>query len=107
MSKTIFEEFKVSGTQLMSRVKQLIREGNIRRIMIKGRNGRTLVETPLTFGVAGASGLFILAPLITAIGAVAVMVSNASIIVERYKNEKEDEQEINKDYIEIDIDDDK
>lgn len=107
MSKTVFEEFKVTGNQLVSRVKELIREGNIRRIMIQDRNGRTLVETPLTFGVAGAGGLFILAPFITAVAAAAVLLSDADIIVERYKDKDGDEHEIKQDYIEVDVEDDK
>lgn len=106
MAQTFFEEFKVSSKQLLSRVKELVREGNIRRIMIKDRNGRTVVETPLTIGVAGAGGLLALAPFITVIGVVAIYFSNAKVIVERYKNEDKDEHKVKQDYIEVDIEDD-
>ncbi|MEX0685763.1 MAG: DUF4342 domain-containing protein [Balneolales bacterium] len=107
MSNTIFEEIKVSGNQLLNQVKKLIRKGNVRRVIIKDRNGRTLVETPLTFGVAGVGGLFLLAPFIAAVAAAAVIFSDAKIVVERYRNENDDDKEVRQDYIEIDVEDDK
>ncbi|MEX0778227.1 MAG: DUF4342 domain-containing protein [Balneolales bacterium] len=106
MAHTIFEEFKVSGNQLLNRVKQLVKEGNVRRIMVKDRNGRTLIETPLSLGIIGAGGLLVMAPLITAIAGAAIFASDARVIVERYANKNGDENEINRDYIEIDIEDD-
>ncbi|MEX0928241.1 MAG: DUF4342 domain-containing protein [Balneolales bacterium] len=106
MSKTVFEEFKVTGNHLYSRVKELIREGNVRRVMVKDPNGRTLMETPLTFGVAGIGGFLVLAPFLTALAAAAVLLSDAEIIVERYKNDNDDDQEIKQDYIEVDSGDD-
>ncbi len=73
------EEFRVNGEQLLSRVKELLHEGNIRRVIIKDKDGKTLVEFPMTFGVVGA----LLAPSLAALGAVAALVSEATVIVEK------------------------
>jgi hypothetical protein len=73
------EEFKVSGEDLLKKVKELIAEGNIRRIAIKNKEGKTLVELPLTIGVVGA----VLAPVLAAVGAIAALVTECTITVER------------------------
>lgn len=72
------EEFKVSGEALVDKIKELAHEGNIRRIIIKDKSDRALVDIPLTFGVIGA----LLAPQLAAIGAVAALVTNATLVVE-------------------------
>lgn len=72
------EEFRVSGSEVLGRLKALIREGNIRRIIIK-QDERVLVEIPLTLGVVGA----ILAPQLAAIGAIAALAAECTIVVER------------------------
>lgn len=73
------EEFKVSGEELLGKVKQIIKEGNVRRIIIKNKDGKTLVELPLTVGVIGA----VLAPPLAAVGAIAALVTECTIIVIR------------------------
>jgi hypothetical protein len=73
------EEFAVSGEMVVARLKELLHEGNIRRVSLKTDEGRTLIEVPLTIGVAGA----ILAPVWAAIGAIAAMVADLTIVVER------------------------
>lgn len=73
------EEFKVSGDELLAKVKQLIREGNIRRIIIKDKDDKVLVEFPVTVGVIGA----VFAPLLAAVGAIAALVTECTIVVER------------------------
>lgn len=73
------EEFTVSGEAVVSTVKRLIREGNVRRIVIKNEEGRTFIEIPLTVGVVGA----VLLPVWAAIGAIAALVANLTIVVER------------------------
>lgn len=73
------EEFKVSSDDLVKTVKELIHEGNIRRIIIKDEKGKVLLEIPVTIGVIGA----ILAPWLAAIGVIAAMVTNCTIVVER------------------------
>jgi hypothetical protein len=72
------EEFKVSGEALVDKIKELAHEGNIRRIIIKDKSDRTLVDIPLTIGVIGV----LLAPQLAAIGAIAALVTNATIVVE-------------------------
>jgi hypothetical protein len=76
------EEFKVSGEDVVRKVKELIKEGNVRRIIIKNEEGKTLVEFPLTVGVVGA----VLLPVWAAIGAVAALVVKCTIVVEKREN---------------------
>ena len=84
------ETHRVSGDDLLGKVKELVREGRIRRIAIKNEEGKTLLEIPLAIGVAGAA----LWPVFAAVGAVAALVTNCSIEVERYdKNRADDEEE--------------
>lgn len=73
------EEFKVSGEDLLKKVKQIIKEGNVRRITVKNKDKKTIVEIPLTIGVVGAA----LAPLLAAVGAIAALVTECTIVVER------------------------
>ena len=76
---TRWEELKVTGDQLVGTVKELVREGNIRRIVIKNEEGHVYLEIPLTVGVVGA----LVAPVLAAVGAIAALVSNLTILVER------------------------
>jgi len=73
------EEFKVSGEQLLAKLKELLHEGNIRRIIIKDKDGKNLIEFQLTLGVVGV----ILAPTLAAVGAIAALVTEATIVVEK------------------------
>ena len=79
------EEVQVSGEAVVSKVKELIREGNIRRITIQNEAGKTLLEIPLTFGVVGA----LLAPQLAALGAVGALIANLSIKIERESGDKQ------------------
>src|SRR3972149_35143 len=67
--KVKFEEFRVDGEQLLAKVKEIIHEGNVRRIIIKNEKGEVLVELPLTIGVVGA----LLIPVWAAVGAIAAL----------------------------------
>lgn len=71
------EEFKVSGEEMLAKIKELLHEGNIRRIIIKDKDGKVLIEFPLSFGVVG----LVLAPTLAAVGAIAALVAEATIIV--------------------------
>ena len=73
------EEYEVRGEDLLSRIKELVREGNIRRITIRSEQGNTLIEIPLAIGVVGA----MLLPVWASVGAVAALVTNCTIAVER------------------------
>jgi len=79
VSKYRTEEFRVNGEELLAKIKQLVHEGNIRRIMIKDRDGHIVMEIPLTFGVVGV----LLAPTLAAIGAIAALLTEATVVVEK------------------------
>ena len=72
-------EFKVKGEDLLKKIKELIHEGNIRRIIIKNSEGKTLIEIPVTLGLVGA----VLLPVFTAVGAIAALAADYTIEVER------------------------
>jgi hypothetical protein len=73
------EEFQVTGDAVVAKIKELIHEGNVRRITLKNEEGKTLIEIPLTLGVVGA----ILLPVWAAIGAIAALAANLTIVVEK------------------------
>lgn len=75
------DEFTISGDQVVATVKELVREGNVRRLIIKNEEGRTLVEVPLTVGVIGVA----LAPVFAAVGALAALATKCTIVVERFE----------------------
>ena len=77
--KVRYEEFRVTGEAVVAKVKELVREGNIRRIILKNEQGEVLIEIPLTLGVVGA----LLLPVWAAIGAIAAMAANLTVLVER------------------------
>ncbi len=81
--KVSVEELKINGNDLVAKVKELIHEGNIRRIIIKNEEGRILVEVPLTVGVVGGVIGAALFPVIAAIGAIGALVAHLTIIIER------------------------
>lgn len=73
------EEFKVKGEELLGKIKELFREGNIRRILIKNEEGHVYLEIPVTIGILGA----IFAPVLAAVGALAALAANFTIEVIR------------------------
>jgi hypothetical protein len=73
------EELTIRGEELLAKVKELVRQGNIRRISVKNKEGGLLIEVPLTLGVVGA----LLLPTLAALGAVAALVTECTIVVER------------------------
>ena len=77
--RTHTEEHRVPGEKLLSRIKELVHEGNIRRVIIKGDDGHTLIEIPLSLGVVGVA----LMPVWIAIGAMAAYAANYTIVVEK------------------------
>jgi hypothetical protein len=73
------EEFRVNGEDLIAKIKNLIKEGNIRRVTIKDKDGNVVFEIPLTLGVVGA----LIAPQLAAIGAIAALITEATVVVEK------------------------
>ncbi len=88
MAETTFKEsFKVAGTQLVDAVKKLLHEGNVRRIVIT-QDGRAIAEFPLTVGVIGA----VFAPMLAAVGALAAVLTECTIDVERAVDDDKDDK---------------
>ena len=81
--KVSVEELKINGDDLVAKVKELIHEGSIRRLIIKNEEGRILVELPLTVGVVGGVISATLFPVIAAVGAIGALVAHLTIVIER------------------------
>jgi CBS domain-containing protein len=79
VAKVTREEYTVSGNNLVDRVRELLHEGNVTRVLVKDDKGKILLEIPATVGVVGA----VLAPWLVALGVIAALVTNCRIVVER------------------------
>ncbi len=79
MAKTFYETFTVKGDQILKKIKELIEEGNVRKITIHDKVGKEIMSFPLTIGVVGV----MLAPVFAAVGALAALISECEISVER------------------------
>ncbi len=79
---SVTEQFTVAGTQLVERIKQLIHEGNIRRVRVI-HEGRTVLEIPLTLGAPAAAATILIVPVLAALGAFAALVTQCTIEVEK------------------------
>ncbi|OQY84091.1 MAG: hypothetical protein B6D41_16065 [Chloroflexi bacterium UTCFX4] len=77
------EEFRVDGDKVVGKIKELLNEGNVRRIILRTEEGKTLIEVPLTLGVGVVGVGLIFAPVLAAIGALAAIITRVSIVVER------------------------
>ena len=77
------EQFRISGDELLAKVRELVHEGNVRRIIIRNDQGNPLVELPLTVGVIGAA----LLPVLAAVGAIAAIATDCELVVERRAGE--------------------
>lgn len=77
--KSTNEQFKVYGHEMVKKIKELIKEGNVRRIIIKDEKGKTIMEIPVTFAVVGV----VFAPILAALGALAALMTKCTIEVER------------------------
>lgn len=77
------EEFKINGDALVAKVRELIHEGNIRRIIVKNDEGQILIEIPLTIGVVGGAIAATLFPVIAALGAIGALVAHLTIAIEK------------------------
>ncbi len=82
-SKNFTEELKVKGSELVARIKELVKEGNVRKLTIKKETGEILFEIPLTAGVAVGGAVTLMAPVIAAIGAGAALLTNVRLEIHR------------------------
>lgn len=85
-NRNFTEEISVLGSQLGSKIKELMEEGNVRRILILDMQGKTLLEVPLSLGMAAGAGLLFLNPILAGIGAIATVMTRARVVVERYED---------------------
>ena len=85
------EEIEVAGDQLVSRVRELIKEGNVRRLIIRSSEGRILIEIPLTAGLAVGGVTTVFAPILVALGAMAALIANFKVEVVRKSTDEEEE----------------
>ena len=81
------EQYEVRGTNLVRKIKEILREGNVRRLTIRNEEGKELIEVPLALGVVGT----LLLPAWAAIGAIAALVTNCTIVVERQTDDEDHE----------------
>lgn len=79
VAKVTREEFTVSGSNVVDRVRELLHEGNVTRVIVKDEQGKTLLEIPVTVGVIGT----VLAPWLAALGVIAALATKCRIVVER------------------------
>ncbi len=79
MTKFKEESFEVNGDNLLKKVNEIIKEGNVRKITIKDKKGKELIVFPLTIGVVGA----VFAPVLAAVGAIAALIGECTISVEK------------------------
>jgi hypothetical protein len=76
------QEIKVASNQLVDKIRELIEEGNVRRVHIK-REGKTLIEIPLTVGVGAGAAALIMTPIMAAVGAIAALAADITLVIER------------------------
>lgn len=86
--KVTAEEFKISGDVLVSKIKELIAQGNIRRIILKNEEGQTLIEIPMTVGVIGTVIGAALFPVVAAVGVIGAMVAHLTVVIERQESDQ-------------------
>lgn len=106
---TFFQELSGTTTEIISQIRKLIKAGAVRRMMIKNKDGKVLIEVPLTAGIAGATMLTAMAPITSAIGLYAMFINDVQVVVEREPEapdangtSERDEYEVDAEIIDID-----
>lgn len=88
MTDTRTTEYEITGDKLLAKVKELIHEANVRRLIIKDESGRTLIEVPLALGAIGV----LLLPVWAALGALAALVARMTLVVEKLEDEQTEDE---------------
>lgn len=91
--KDWIEEIRVRGAEAVDRVKELVKEGNVRKIVLKRENGDVLFELPMTAGVVAGGALALMAPVIAAIGAAAAFLAHVRIEIHRSGDDSDDDSD--------------
>lgn len=100
-AKHIFEEVQGGVNEVISRIREMIKEGSARRLIIKNKSGEVVFQTQLAFGVGGAALVGAMAPVISAIGMFAMFLNDYQILVEKEVDDEEDEFSVDAEIIEI------
>jgi hypothetical protein len=91
-SRTATEEIVVKGGELVEFVKNVVAEGNIRRLIIKNSDNEILLEVPLTAGAVVSGALVLLAPVLAALGALAALLAQVKVVIVRERNDKDEDE---------------
>ena len=91
--RTFSEEMEVAGNQLIDRIQDVIKQGNVRRVIIRNSDGKSLIEVPLTIGAVAGGAVVLAAPLLAALGALAALVTRVKIEIVREIDDEEDEED--------------
>ena len=95
--KTWVEEVEISGNHLVERIKELVAEGNARRVILKNKEGQELFDLPLTVGVVGGGIITLALPVLAAIGAVAALLTQVKLeIVREVEESKKPEEPVSR-----------
>lgn len=105
-AKHIFEEVQGGVNEVISAIREFIKEGSARRLIIKNKEGEVVFQTQLAFGVSGAALIGAMAPVISAIGMFAMFINDYQILVEREVDPEDDEFSVDAEIIEINEDED-
>ena len=103
-AKHIFEEVQGGVNEVISAIREFIKEGSARRLIIKNKEGEVVFQTQLAFGVSGAALIGAMAPVISAIGMFAMFINDYQILVEREVDEDDDGYSVDAEIIEINED---
>jgi hypothetical protein len=101
---SVFEEIRSTGEKLIDEIQSLIKEGSIRRIVVKNSRGKVLLDTPLNLGAVGIGGMVLLHPVITAVAALVMFMNDIQVLVER-TDKDDNEIEVESHVIEVEEDD--
>lgn len=105
-AKHVYEEIQGGVNEVISSIREMIKEGSARKLIIKNKEGEVVFQTQLAFGVGGAALVGAMAPVISAIGMFAMFINDYQILVEKELTEEDDEYSVDAEVIEITEDDD-
>lgn len=103
-AKNLYEEVQGGFNEVISRIRELIKEGSARKLIIKDKEGKVLFQTQLAMGVGGAALIGAMAPVISAIGMFAMFLNDVTILVEKDPDAEDDDFSVDADVIEINED---